>query len=116
MMQSWLYINFTVNSHLAQWQQLVSGLSRNQHGAFLEEYAEPFGPEAMDRVERLLDVWEIERGEVDTRQSTYQDNRIQLVVGGYRVVEQSKPLLIDFLMCCGAQQIEIVEAYDTNGS
>jgi len=117
MMESSVTFRFKFSkSDNAKWSPLINGLSRNEHGAYLEEYAESFGENAEALVGDLLDVWEEQRGEINTRGSKIHKQSAVIVMTGFRTVEPSVPPMINFLKACGATDIKLEEDYDSNGS
>ena len=100
----------------SKWNALVEGLAQNQHGAYLEEYAEAFGDKAEQLVEAVLDVWEQERGEISTNASEIFPGKAVIEINGFRTVEPSVQPMINFLKACGATDIKLEEDYDSNGS
>ncbi|MDN3648967.1 hypothetical protein QWZ13_08595 [Reinekea marina] len=116
MMESWVTISvqFPVIDQ-PKWQSLVEGLSSNEHGAYLEEYAEAFSEHAGEMVGYVLDVWEEERGEISTRSSEIFPGRADICIGGFRTVEPSIQPMIKFLKVCGATDVKLHEEYDSNG-
>jgi hypothetical protein len=105
-------LNFNEVDHL-KWKALIDGLAQNRQGAYLEEYAEAFGETAVDMVEYLLDVWEEERGEIDTSGSTLSVDKAIIHIAGYGTVEPSVRAMTRFLKACGATQVEVVIDLDS---
>jgi hypothetical protein len=97
-------LNFNEVDHL-KWKALIDGLAQNRQGAYLEEYA--------DMVEYLLDVWEEERGEIDTSGSTLSVDKAIIHIAGYGTVEPSVRAMTRFLKACGATQVEVVIDLDS---
>jgi hypothetical protein len=94
-----------------KWQALIEGLSSNEHGAYLEEYAEAFGNDAEESIGAVLDVWEEERGEIDTSASEIYTGKGSISIGGFRSVAPSIKPMMDFLNICGATKVELKTAY-----
>ena len=112
MIESWAEITCKFPSKDQQkWQTLIEGLSNNQHGAYLEEYAEAFGEKAEEMVGYVLDEWEDERGEIDTRPSKISKGKGLICIGGYYAVEPSIQPMMDFLKACGATEVTLADAY-----
>ena len=107
MLESYATLTATIPAaDRAKWHALITGLANNQHGAYLEEYAEAFGAAAEQAVEALLDEWEEYRGEMDTRGSTLKGDTVVVQLAGYRGVEASLPEFIAFLKACGASNVQ----------
>jgi hypothetical protein len=117
MMESWATITAKFpKKDQPKWQALLEGLAQNQHGAYLEECAEAFGEQAEELVGFVLDEWEEERGEIDTRSSEIYQCKAVIRICGYRAVEASVQPMVNFLNACGATHVDTNEDYDSNGS
>ena len=117
MMQSWATFNIRFpKSDQAKWAALVKGLARNEHGAYLEEYAEAFGPKAGALIGFVLDEWEkeSERDVIQTRSSKVFPGKATIDVGGFRSIEPSVQPMVKFLKACGATDVQVEKQYESD--
>ncbi|MFQ3231986.1 hypothetical protein [Reinekea sp.] len=97
-----------------KWLALVEGLAQNQHGAYLEEFAEVFGEAAKNILEPLLDIWDEARDEIDTRGSTISEGKATIEMSGYHILEPSIEPMTQFLKACGASDVEVNTTLDSD--
>jgi len=116
-MESWatISVKFPVSDQ-SKWDALVVGLSRNEHGACFEEYAEVFGTKAEEYAGYVLDEWEVERDNIDTRSSEVAKGKAVIRISGYEAVAASVQPMVNFLKVCGATRVAVNKEYDSNGS
>lgn len=101
-------VSFTAKAeHKEHWLVLLEGLIREEQGAYLEERIEPFGKQAEDELESLLD--DCKGIYVDFVNLQYEANneetRFSITIQGGGTLPHSIPRIVKVLDACGVMDV-----------